>query len=159
MPCLAVLAADVDLEVARERDVGVGRTALLGAALDLGGEPQGVERVQHGDVRQHLPDLVALQPADEVPARIEAHARGLLGLRDELLRAVLPEVDLPGGERLLDGVDGMRLGHADDGDPVGVAPGALTRRRDALADGLEPCGDGGCGRSHASRLRPRHGRR
>ena len=63
----ARLAGHVHLDVAAQRG---GRATSSQLAFELERQSFRVERVQRDDVWQHLAHLVALQMADEVPARL-----------------------------------------------------------------------------------------
>ena len=125
---LGPLARGVDL------DEHVQGAAELGEpAVEAGGQPQGVERLELADARQHGIDLVGLQMADEgeVDALVGADPGGL---GDDLLDVVLAVAAGPGiaahlGQGGVDGadlVDVVQLADRQEAHLVAVAPGGLA---------------------------------
>jgi hypothetical protein len=107
------------------------------------------------DRREHLPGLsglVRLEVAEEMPP--DGSIGRCTDLQQGLLDAVLPEVALPGGISLADGVERKRLGDSDEADGGEVPAGRGRRGGDARADGRQPVGDGRQGPWCASGLKP-----
>ena len=111
-----------------------------GRAVERVGEADGVDRLHPVRPRDDGPGLVALQAADEVPARAGAGAqRGHLGdLGAGLLGPVLPEQGEPEVEQHGDVGGRHGLGDGHQLHLIGVAPGRGARRRDPLPHGREP---------------------
>src|SRR5215471_6569037 len=106
----------------------------LGAAVQLAGQLDPVDGVDHVEERDGVPRLVGLQRADEVPGH-GVSERLHLGLG--FLYAVLAEGSEAGRERLPDPLDLHGLGGTDEQHVVGLPPGPLRRPRHPFAHPLE----------------------
>ena len=100
------------------------------------------DRIIDGDLLEGAVQF-ALEVADEVPARRSALRGDAFGLRDEFLGPVLTEVEEAGGRGLEDGLDGLGLAGAKEGDGGGVPTDRPGRGVDAPADVGQSVGEGG----------------
>ena len=100
--------------------------AHRGSAGDLGAQLGAVDRLPAPDPRRELPHLVALQLPEEVPPRA-ASTRGVL--RQQLLGAVLADVDDAGVDDRSDAAASTVLVAADQRRPPGRARRAPPRPR------------------------------
>ena len=91
--------------------------------------------------------------SDEMP--LEAEVGEGVDLVEAFLDAVLTEIALAGGGRGADGVGSEGLGNGDEADVGREAPGAVRRRIDAAAHGVEVLLNGRA--SGAARGARRHG--
>src|SRR5205807_5694131 len=90
------------------------------------------------DPADQVPDLVALQPTDEMPPNLRSK---LLILRHGLLDPVFSEIPLSRRDRIEDERGGVGLAHGHERDALRVPPGALGRGVDPLPHTLEGGGD------------------
>ena len=126
---LGGLARHVDLQEHLHRLAAGAR-----AAVQLPGQLDPVDRVDHVEQLEGVLRLVRLQVPDEVPRDGPAD---LGDLRARLLHPVLAERAQPGRDRLADAADVHRLRDADDQDVGGGPPAARGRAGDTLPHALE----------------------
>src|SRR4051794_7550570 len=104
------------------------------APPDLDREFRAVDRLPQRDVWRQRAHFVALQTTDEVPPWRVALRRQCLRFGNEILRAVLTEVDGIGGDGGSDLFEPDLFRHNDERHVVGRAAGGARRGADPLAD-------------------------
>ncbi len=120
------------------------RTRAPGARRrDLRRQLVTVDGLPERDIGRDSTHLVALQPADEVPAR----RAGVIGterarFRREVLRAVLAHIGRAGRDRVAYRVDPDGLGHDHQGDVPRITPAILCRTGDTRPNRGQRLGNG-----------------